>query len=166
MKRLWKILVLGSVLIAFTLGFSTGMAAMRLTPSEQIAKIEYTTWVATCYINKVDCSNVPRPLVVYSDIPEKEKMWGYYQPGDPYVVVNNTIHGDPFSLTVIAHEYTHYLQFIQRRYADEETPLAVECATEREAHDVGYIVATALELKSDPRVATWADNKDKYGCKE
>lgn len=166
MSRLKKIIVVGLILIAFASGLSTGMAAGAAPTDKEIQVLERATWSLTCYINEVDCSNIPKPLVVYADIPPEQDTWGWHIPGEAYIVLDTQIRGTHFSVTILSHEYTHYIQFIQRKFQGERDPKQVTCDTEREATVVGYVASVAAGIDNDPRVPTWDDVKAQYGCEK
>lgn len=157
------------MLTSFQVGASGESTSGVYFPPEERIVLEEKVFAAACYMAKLDCDYIPQPVVVYSERPEAEKLWGYYSTGTAYVVINEKIKGTPFSLTVLAHEYTHYLQFVQRKYPYTDSKSeehAIECANEREAHDAGHRLAVAIKLENDPRVSTWDENKSKYGCEK
>ena len=167
MKRVWLILVAVFVFATCTFGLSASASqSTAVQVNQEIRMFERVSWTLACYINQVDCSNIPRPLVIYADLPPEQKIWGVYELGNSYVVLSNELNGDTFSTVILAHEYTHYLQFIQRKFHAPGDPKEIECATEQAATTVGYIVAIAAGVDNDPRVPTWDDVKDSYGCEK
>ena len=115
-----------------------------------------TAWEQACAHSTYSCRGVKEPLVVEADL--ADRIYGEYFPGTKHVIITVGLH-EPKRTLVLAHEMTHYLQWVHKMTSMDDSK-AVRCEREKEAFDVSYAVSIELGVP-DTR---WQDIAFVYGC--
>lgn len=99
-----------------------------------------------------DCSNIPPPIVVHTNLVEDYRWgtYGLYFHGEPYVFITSRVNEttNPTLSDVIVHETVHYVLY-------QTNPEMGRCASERIARRV---TSKYMGLEYDP---SW---EVRYGC--
>ena len=118
-------------------------------------------WSWACIIRGTDCRNIIKPLVAYTDDLSRESQ-GRYMVGSGMVEVALAYYGDRYSIVVMVHEMTHYLQYLER--GGRPRTITERCRDEMQAFSADDTIAHYLGLDTHPDAFTWGSVASAYGC--
>lgn len=121
-------------------------SSLTLAESELLFTMHADAWELACMMKRADCSDIPRPVVVYGFLPYQ---YGRYWRNESVVVIDIRLVGQPLSVLVAVHEMIHYIQMAQGQAG------MGPCTLEREAFELVFELNRRLELVTDTRLKNW-----------
>ena len=128
--------------------------------------VHSVAWRMACEIKRIDCSVHVPPFIGYTLLSGR---FGQYMPGERVVLVDFSLLGEPFSLTVMVHETIHYLQWAGgERNPEVPAKFLTHCASEEEAFRLTWEANrrwNMVDATKEPRLRTWEAARPYYvGC--
>lgn len=143
---------------------SASAESVRLVDKATAATVQNhvdIAWSWACLLQGVNCRNVPKPVVNFTDELDLE-MQGSYWYGTATVNVALVFFGDPYEIVLLVHEMMHYLQWIEGGHAPSYR--SMKCLREKEAFANDAKVAKYLGLDTHPHAFKWEQVEAAYGC--